>query len=1033
MKILIYILILLSLIFSLPSFGQEKLTKIIKAKVVSKDDGLGVIGATVIIKGTNKGVAVDIDGNFEINAKATEMIEISAVGFVTRCIKAADIKTGTSINLVVDQISLKEIAVVGYGVQERRDITGSVTSVSTRELEMTPVSVDNALAGRVSGMLVSSSSGQPGSATSIVIRGLSSLNGDSNNPLIVIDGVPVYGSGKGLNSTNTSSTSTMAASIGGNSVSGSMSAPQEFERNPLSNINPDDIESVEVLKDAFATAIYGSRGSAGVIIITTKKGIKGKPKVDLTYSLGVSNVLALPSVLDAEQYKQVYNKYMGELNGGSLPETSTSTNWLDEVTRSAISHNTSVGISAGSDNSTYYLSLSDLQQESYIIGNDFERTSARLNFVYDAKESISFGTNISASFTDNNSLNAQSIYQSAVLRSPIEPIYKEDGSYYYNSFRMNDTNPLQVANDDINYLKDTRIVGNVFGEYKPLSWLAFKSEMGVDIMSTESYSRIMGRDWLQGGSARQTNAANRKFVMNNTLSAAKIIGDHNVNVVVGQSFENSRENRLSISGNNFSSDNVISISSAKRTKVDQALVDKWAVFSAFTRVNYQFLNRYMAGVTYRLDGSSRFNKNSRYIGFPSFSFGWRASEESFLSSSKIINDLKFRGSIGFTGTDGSGGYYGNQGVYQIVKAGSGETFKYGGYDVYYLTKANNPNLKWEKTKSYDIGFDAELLDNRVKINFDYYYKKIENMITSVNIPSYRGFSSIQRNFGDMLNSGFEIQIFTENIKNDFLWTTNFNIASNTNKVLRLNISQSANEASGNTIYVEGMEAPLFYLYDWRGVDPITGNPIWGKADGSTSQTAPHNDNKNKKEFGSYFPDFYGGLTNTFNYNGFELSAFLSFSYGGQMLNGTKAQLMNYFTTDKNNLHTDILKSWIIAGHNTEVPKFINGSVIVTNTNGNKSVADYTSGLNSSRFLEDNSYLRLKTLTLSYSISSRLLSSLKVRRLKMHVQVTNLFTITNYSGVDPEVSAFGSQAVMGGYDLLTMPQVRTYQFGVNIGL
>jgi len=749
--------------------------------------------------------------------------------------------------------------------------------------------------------------------------------------------------------------------------------------------------------------------------------------------MGMCSPLALPSVLNADEYRQVYNQYLGELNGGSLASGNTSTDWLKEVTRKAISHNTSIGISAGSENSTYYLSLSNLKQESYIIGNDFERSSARLNFLYNAQESISFGTNISASFTNNNALNAQSIYQSAVLRSPIEPIFDEDGSYHYNSIRMNDSNPIQVANDDINTLKDTRIIGNIFGEIKPFSWLTFKTELGVDILSSESYSRQMKRDWLTGGSARQTNTSNRKLVINNTLTGAKVIGDHTINGVIGQSFETSRENRVSISGSNFSSDNVISISSAKSSKVNQAIVSKWAVFSTFIRMNYQYLGKYMAGVTYRLDGSSRFNKNSRYIGFPSFSLGWRASEENFLIDSEVINDLKLRGSIGFTGTDGSGGYYGNQGVYEIVNAGGGDTYKYGGNDVYYLTKANNPNLKWEKTKSYDIGFDAEIFNHRIKVNFDYYYKKIENMITSVNIPAYRGFTSISRNFGDMQNSGFELQIYSENIKKEFLWTTNLNLARNTNEVLRLNISDSANEANGSSIYVEGKDAPQFYLYDWRGVDAMTGNPIWSNADGSEVQTPPHSDSDNKKAFGSYFPEIYGGLTNNFNYKGFELSSFFAFSYGGHMLNGTKAQLMNYFTNDRNNLHTDILNNWKISGHQTDVPKLINGSVEVRNVGGSKSVTDYTSGLNSSRFLEDNSYLRLKTLTFSYSISGSLLKRIKVRRLRVYAQATNLFTITKYSGVDPEVSAFGSQAVMGGYDLLTMPQVRSYQLGVNIGL
>ncbi len=1023
MNKILFLLLFIPLLICNPAFSQEKVT--VKAKIISKEDGLPVIGATVLIKGTAIGTAARVDGSFDIQTKNSDVIEVSAIGFVSQQIKIKDIKPGMQIQLVPDIVSLKEVAVVGYGVQERRDLTGSVSSVNIRELDKTTVSLDNALAGKVPGVLVNSSSGQPGSATSIIIRGLSSLNKDANNPLIVIDGVPVYGSGSGFNSSDYSSTSVKAVSMDGGSVSGSMAADKTFEKNPLASINPEDIESIEILKDAFATAIYGSRGAAGVILITTKKGVKGTPRVDLSYSMSLSEPVGLPDLLNADEYRLIYGE-LGRLSSDN--DLGHSTNWLNKVTRTALTQNTTASVSAGTEKSTYYISLSNLDQQSYIIENDFSRTSARMNFNYNARESVKFGVNTSVSFTDNNALNAAKVFSEAVIRRPIDPIYKENGSYHYNGSKLNDENPIQIACDDINFVKDTRVVSNLFAEIKPLSWLTFKTEVGLDLMSSESYSRLKSRLWLEGGSARQSNRTNKKYVVNNTLTAIKVLGDHSINAVVGQSFEKSRENNTTVSGREFNSDNEISISAAGKSQVENALVQQWAIFSAFTRINYQYLNKYMGGFTYRVDGSSRFNKSNRYIGFPSFSLGWRVSNEDFMEPYPFIDDLKFRGSIGFTGTDGSGGYYGNQGQYTK----HGKSFNYNGVLIYELNKPNNPNLKWERTRSYDLGMDLSLLDSRIKLTVDYYYKKIENMITSFNIPTYKGFGNIQRNFGDMQNSGFEIDLYTENIKTDFMWTTSFNIARNTNKVLNLNIDGSVIEAGGNnSVYISGKAAPQFYLYQWLGVDPITGNPLWGYPDGSQQQIPPqdyYDDGEGRKACGTYLPEFYGGITNSFSYKGFELNAFFSFSYGGQMLNGTKAQLMTYTTKDMNNLHTDILDYWKISGHKTSVPALDNNSLVTTAI----SSTDYTAGLNTTRFLEDNSFLRLKTLTLSYNFSGGFLKKCKVRRLRLYAQGTNLLTLTKYSGIDPEVSAFGSTAVFGGYDLLTMPQNKTIQFGVNIG-
>ncbi len=1009
--------------------AQEIKAAVFKGKVIGGADKESLFGATVMVSGTYNGVGTEIDGSFKIQANIGDVLIVSSIGFITQEVKLKD-KNEIFVLLKSDTQQLKEIMVIGYGVQEKRNLTGAIGSIKAADIDKTSLSFDNALNGKIAGVQVSSSSGAPGGATAITIRGISSLNANSNNPLIVIDGIPIYGTDRNNNTTGFERTSVNFSNFGGAQASSALENKSEFERNPLSLLNPNDIESIEVLKDAYATAIYGSRGAAGVILVTTKKGASGKAKINVSYITTFSNPVNKPSILNAQQYSDFYNLKTG---GNKFP-TGVETNWLDKILRTGITQNVNVSISAGADKLKYYLSLSNLKQESYIVNQDYKKNNARLNLDYKFDDKLKFGTNFSINFSDNNALNAQSIYRNAVLKAPNIAEKTALGTYYFG-FSPNISgsvdNPLAQAYKDINYVQDSRVIGSLYLEYKLIKWLTFKSEIGIDNFSSEAYSRLISRPDIVGGNATGSTGQNRKFVVNNTLTFAKTVnGLHALNGVVGQSFEKSREQLTSIWGRQFYSDEVLAIGQAGVKGVSDARVQEWALFSTFARLNYQYNQKYLAGVTYRVDGSSRFNKENRYIGFPSFSLGWRVSEEKLLKSISWINELKFRGSIGFTGIDGTSGYYGSQGQYSLQPNG----LQYAESQILQVKQPNNPNLKWENTRTLDFGLDLQICNERVNLHADYYHKKITNLLYSSAVPWYLGYSLQNQNIGDMENRGIELELDLENIKTpDFQWTTNFNISRNTNKILKLNLGGSdfGGAELGYKYFAVGKSASQFFLYDWAGVNPLTGNPLWNYTDGTQSEIPPGSLSASvlyRKPMGDAAPDFFGGLTNIFRYKDWKLETFFNFSYGGQLYNGSKALLMTYTTSNTNNLSTDILNYWLIEGHETDIPKIKNTSIVTKNG----STIDYTSGRDSDRFLEDASYIRLKNVNLSYSIPKAWLDSTFVNNFSIYIQGNNLLTFTKYSGQDPEVSAFGSSGLLAGYDELTMPQSKSYSIGINVG-
>jgi len=1043
---------------------------------IMNEKGEPLAGATIIVKGTDKAVMTDNDGRFVIPLKARKAVLI--VSFIGYASKEIIISGEHEIPATLLQRSVKtgeEAVVIGYGTIARKNLTGSVASYKPgNEPGALPLSIDNAMVGKLAGVYVAPSSGVPGSANAITIRGISTLNTVGNSPLIVVDGVPIYGIDKNLNTTNFGAGNVQQFAFGGSLTQSDYDASGQlrntFEKNPLATINPDDIESIDVLKDAYATAIYGSRGAAGVILITTKKGLQGKARIDADVATTFNRPFKLPALMNGDQYAGFYTAYFHAMDSVSaignpyyFPRNyifpkGINTDWLKAIIRTGIGVNANIAVSGGNDRGTYYISGGYTDQQSYIINQDYKRYQGRVRFDQHMSQQFTIGTDINLTYAYNNALNAQTIYRDAILKSPNQSVYNPDGTYNWGKGTnpigpSSDLNPVGTARADKNYTTDTRVLGNVYAEFKPVSWLALKSEFGVDWINTTAYSRQISKPQTVGGVGNQTTEPLRKMVTNNTITINKTLGGKsNINSVIGQSFETSDESTNTIWGRGFLNNNILSINAATQKGIQTSLEQQWALVSFFGRLDYQYDQKYLAGVTYRLDGSSKFAANHRYVGFPSFSAGWVVNRESFMKHFTMIDELKLRGSLGFTGSDGGAGYYGNQGQYVLNVYGA----TYGNLPVLNVSQPVNPNLLWEKTKTYNLGLDLSLWQSRLGVVFDYYNKTINNAILPSALPGFMGFTSQVQNLADLSNRGLELTLNTQNIvTKDLRWTTNFTISRNRDIILRLHKIDQADlalqiEQNGGRYWLQGHSATEFFLYRWGGVDPKTGNPVWVGADGKPSQ-APFPIAKdaqgnylsteqylsNRVPMGDAMPKFYGGFGNDLTWKGLELNIFFSYSYGNKMYNGSKATLYNYTQASYsnasiNNLSPDLLGYWKTPGQQTSIPAIINASNYANPAYGTS--FDYTLGRDISRFLEDASYIKLRSLTLAYNLPASAMRSMKfIHNARVYVQGDNLLIITKYSGIDPEVSAYGSSALNAGFDELTMPAARSFTVGIKLGM
>lgn len=983
---------------------------IITGTVTTK--GQPMPGVTVAVKRLKGGTITDANGRFTIKAGDNAILIFSMVGFVKQEVPVGT-KTSISVELVEESTSLNEVVVVGYGTQTRKDLTSSVSSIKGEDIARVPVTnLDAAVQGKVAGVQVVQNSGAPGDETYIRIRGNGSLFGE-NRPLYVIDGVPMNNIPAGV------------SPLGG-----------DGQRITATNdINPNDVESIEVLKDAAATAIYGSRAAAGVILITTKKGKSGRARFNFNAYTGVATVTKRLPLLNGDQYVDLITEERANANLPADPaivKTGTNTNWQDAIFRNAPISEYNLSVSGGDKNITHYLSFGYLDQTGTVVGRQhFKRLNGRVNLEYKATDNLKIGISINGMHSLNNridnSFSGQSVLANALIYNPNYPIYNANGGYYYDVNRRA-TNPVMLANNLRFASVVDRYVGNVFGEYTILPNLKFRTSFGMDNQGIQD-DRYQSTEINNQSAA--TGAADfftqMLWLNENTLTyTANLPKGHSLSGVIGESTQVTSIRRIGAAGNTSATDLIEAITGfTNRTEASDYL-SKSGLLSYFGRINYNYQDRYLVQVAARIDGSSRFGNNQKYGFFPTISGGWRISNESFMKNQHFIDDLKLRASIGVSGSqEGLGNDFPSLATYATG-------VNYGTEPGIAASTLSNKDLSWEATTQTNVGIDLSLFNSRVNITVDAYLKQTNRLIFKLDLPYTSGFARTNgANIGKLQNKGIDINVSTDNIRGKFRWSTNYNMSFNRNKITNLpqlvagdpsssDFTESLPGLYGTTlptsIYRVGEAVGSFFGYKSLGVNPATGNMIYQDTNGDGKINAA-----DRVIIGNALPKFTGGFTNTFSYKGFDLSVFLYFSYGNQVYNQTRAILERM--AGYNNGNSTVLGRWTPSNTNTNVPKAIFNDPLVTNS--------LTNGEMSSRWVENGSFLRLKNITLNYNLPSSFLKRMRIQSAKVFVSGQNLALWTKYSGYDPEAQNQSVKNSQLGIDYAVQPQPRTISAGINV--
>ena len=974
------LLVFLYILSSTIVFGQQSLIE----GQVKDANGTAIPGATLLIKGTQIGVVSDQDGMYKLSGDFTgkDYLVVSFMGM-----KSKEISIGgrSKIDIVLedDLVALEEIIVVGYGSQEKKDITGAVSDVGSEEMALRPNSqVGSLIQGKAAGVQVLSSSGKPSQGLNIRIRGASSINSGSE-PLYVIDGVP------------TSDTR---------------------------SLNPSDIESVSILKDASAAAIYGAQGGSGVVIITTKSGKNEQGSIRFDVYGGISEVWKTLPVLGSRDYIKLMLE-MGQNTDWSL--YTENTDWQNEIFEKGVSQNYQLAFSGSNKGTNYYISGGWTDQNGAVRSSSMSRSSFKINIDQDLKSWLKVGTRMAytdyadVDVVDNQSVNQGGVLLGALSTPSIIGIYNPDGSFTSNPFQ-NWENPIAATDGSERLYKNQRLIGNVYADVTFLNNFSFRSSYGFD-HSNDIYDYFLDPALTSYGRALNGRGENstsryRYFTWDNLLAFEKEFDAHKVKVIAGTIYQESETESNRIVTQNFNGNGIKTTNGGSEIISAGAVKAQSANWSMIARANYEYQNKYLATVNFRRDGSYQyaFSKNS-IIYNPSFSFGWRLSEERFMNGFDVINDLKLRAGWGTVGNDRNGSYA------AFGKVGAGANYPIGGVvqPGTYPATLSNINLKWEVVKQTNIGIDFELWEGRLGGSVDAYLKKSEDLLLNAPLPKSTGFDNALQNIGELENKGIELSISSVNIDNSsskLKWTTDFNIAFNKPKVVDIQgkefFTGSIAGRGEASLVREGEPLGLFYGYIFGGVDPSTGNAYYVDQNGeSTFFPTP----EDRKIIGSANPDFIYGLTNIITYKGFSLLLFLQGVQGNEILNATRIDTEGM--TDPKNQSAEVLRRWQNVGDVTDIPKSSWG-----NTDNSRI---------STRFIENGSYMRIKTLTLSYDLSGNLLSKLKLTGLKVYMTGENLFTFTKYSGFDPEVNAYGYSNTAQGIDFGTYPQTRNIIAGLNL--
>ncbi|GGG33822.1 SusC/RagA family TonB-linked outer membrane protein [Hymenobacter glacieicola] len=996
---------------------------------VTQANGQALPGVTVVAKGTALGASTDGNGNFSLTVPEGSVLVFSSIGFASREVTV----TGPTLNVVLqeDTQSLKEVVVVGYGTQRREDVTGAIASVTEQEIKTQPVTgLDQAMQGRAAGVQVSQNSGAPGGGVSIRVRGVGTVG--NSEPLYVVDGVPFYSDGDGQNG------------------------------NYLNLINPNDIASIDILKDASATAIYGSRGANGVVIITTKRGKAGRTNINLDAYYGVQQVARRVPLLNAAQFAELSNELL--TNGGQQVNSQASagsaattpdysnpaalgqgTDWLKEIFRTAPIQNYNLNINGGNEKTQFALSGGFFQQDGTIIGSNFKRYSLRLNLDHQLSTRIKIGSSLGLSRTESRIVTTDEDTQSGLVflaqtQLPTLPVYRNGtfaGPVGRIQFVGDRSNPVGRALTLDNNLYRNRLLGNTYGELEIVKGLRFRTNLGIDASFRENSffepSYTWGSIVHPTASLGQGQARELVWLTENTLTYNRTIGDrHALTLLLGQSAQNSENRYLNGSDNAYPYNTLQALSSGSGTYSASSGEFGWSLVSYMARVNYSFADKYLFTGTVRADGSSRFGPENKYGVFPSGSVAWRVSQEEFLKDVSQLSDLKLRVSYGVTGNQ-------NIGLYEYATLLSGTQRYVQGNNIVpgvVPTSLPNPNVQWEPNKQLDFGLDLGLLDNRIVFTGDIYDRLTTKMLLNPPVTPSSGYlGAATVNAGKVRNQGLELALNTRNLTGPFTWNTNANISFTRNKVLELinnrPIISGGILTQSVTRTAVGQPIGAFFGYVTDGIfqttDEVRTHAIQqpGTAAGDIRFKDLNNDgiinDQDRAYIGSPIPKFTAGLTNTFAYKGFDLSVFLYGVYGNKLFNANR--IFTEAMSGAANQTTQVLDRWKSAAEpgDGQTPRAVFGD-----PNINSRVSD--------RYIEDGSFLRVKNVALGYTFPAKWLgtSTVHAQSLRLYATAQNLLTFTKYSGFDPEVGSFGQSSLQTGVDNGAYPVSRTFTVGLNVG-
>jgi len=998
---------------------------VVTGKVTSSEDGSPLPGVSITIKGTTKGTSTDDKGTYKLSVPANSTLQASFIGF-----DDADQVVGN--RSVVDFIlssnvkSLNEVVVTGYGSQIKRDLTGNIVKIKSSEIQDMPVTTfEQSIQGKAAGVQINQGSGKLAQGIQVRVRGQSSVSA-SNEPLYVLDGIPLT---QGDLSNN-----------GG-------------DTNPLVDINPQDIESIEILKDASAGAIYGARAANGVVLITTKRGKSGATKITFGMQYGKSKATKVLKFLNTQEYMDFYRT--AAANSDAIdeydkkdPDSYTSymesffdtqslgtlgkadqadTDWGSLAFQDAPSKQYDLNLSGGSEKTTFFISGQLLDQTGILLGNAFNRYTGRMNLNHKVSERLNIGMNMSIARSLNERVSGDRQFDNPLQLVALPPMTPQTDPttglpvgtppgdisipVYYNGM-------INIGNAYYNTTVH-RNISSVYGEYTLMKGLRFRTEFALDLLNQQEeqyYNSKTQRNFsapLGYGFNRFVRVEN--YNTNNYFVYENVFGKHSVNATAGLSYQNSQTKTSSAEGKDFPSDAYRMIASAARKTDASSTQSDYRFASYFTRLNYKFSDKYLLGLSARIDGSSRFGADNRYGFFPAVSAGWILSEESFLKNIELISFLKLRASWGKTGN----AEIGNFPQLGLFTGDAG----YGALPGQRPVQLSNPNLGWESTQQIDVGLDFGILNNRVNGEIDYYEKNTTGLLLNVNVPGTTGFATQVKNVGALTNKGFEFVLNTDNLIGQFKWKTSLNASTNKNKINDLQGQIIEGGLANMSRAVEGQPLGTFFTVEYAGVDPANGDALFYKntksADGTIDRSTTNTYSQAQRTvIGSPLPKWVAGVTNTFSFKGFELSVFFNGVFGNKLNFYGVGRFSSANGRFEDNQTVNQLAAWTPQNTSTNVPQarlfFNNGAQA------------------SSRFIEDGSYVRLRNVTFAYNLPKALVSKVKLSNVRLFVTGQNLLTFTKYSGWDPEVNADDVVTNIAlGYDFYTTPQAKTIMGGLNI--